>query len=213
MKELRFGLVCYGGVSLAVYMHGITSELHNLVRASKALTDDRVNRLPERTTEHVYFEILSKIAAKQPLRVIVDVIAGTSAGGINGVALAKALAHDLDQAPLKRVWFEKASIWKLLSLSKLLKREAVLNGDRMLRWVHEALGAMNASARSEGGSLMPDDHQLDLYVTLTDCNGYRRTIDMHDPAAIFDREHRHVLSFSYNRSEKIDHFGGMPTPG
>ncbi len=30
MKELRFGLVCYGGISLAVYMHGITSELHQL---------------------------------------------------------------------------------------------------------------------------------------------------------------------------------------
>ena len=26
-KELRIGLVCYGGVSLAVYMHGVTREL------------------------------------------------------------------------------------------------------------------------------------------------------------------------------------------
>ncbi len=32
-KELRLGLVCYGGVSLAIYMHGVTKELHKLVVA------------------------------------------------------------------------------------------------------------------------------------------------------------------------------------
>jgi patatin-related protein len=216
MKELRFGLVCYGGVSLAIYMHGITSELHKLVRASNAHSNAAgggPNPFPDNTTEHVYFEILSQIAAKQQLRVIVDVIAGTSAGGINGVALAKALAHDLDQAPLKKVWFDKASIRKLLSPWKLLKGEAILNGDRMLRWVHDALGAMNATATAADASLMPEGHQLDLFVTLTDCSGYRRTIDIHDPIAIFDREHRHVLNFSYNRAEKIDHFGRRADPG
>ena len=33
-KELRLALVCYGGVSLAVYMHGTTKEVWKLVRAS-----------------------------------------------------------------------------------------------------------------------------------------------------------------------------------
>ena len=35
-KELRLALVCYGGVSLAVYMHGITKEVWHLARASRA---------------------------------------------------------------------------------------------------------------------------------------------------------------------------------
>ena len=34
LKELRLGLVCYGGVSLAIYMHGVTKEIHRAVRAS-----------------------------------------------------------------------------------------------------------------------------------------------------------------------------------
>ena len=34
IRELRLALVCYGGVSLAIYMHGITKELEKLVRAS-----------------------------------------------------------------------------------------------------------------------------------------------------------------------------------
>ena len=35
-KELRLALVCYGGISLAVYMHGITKEIWRLARASQA---------------------------------------------------------------------------------------------------------------------------------------------------------------------------------
>ncbi|RJG08248.1 hypothetical protein D3872_24805 [Massilia cavernae] len=35
-KELRLALVCYGGISLAIYQHGVTKEILKLVRASKA---------------------------------------------------------------------------------------------------------------------------------------------------------------------------------
>ena len=38
-KELRIALVCFGGISLAVYMHGISKEVLKLVRASAALHD------------------------------------------------------------------------------------------------------------------------------------------------------------------------------
>ena len=36
-KELRFALICYGGISLAVYMHGITKEVWRLAAASRAV--------------------------------------------------------------------------------------------------------------------------------------------------------------------------------
>src|SRR3546814_17369233 len=39
-KELRFALICYGGISLAVYMHGITKEVWRLSAASRAFHDD-----------------------------------------------------------------------------------------------------------------------------------------------------------------------------
>ena len=41
VRELRLTLVCYGGVSLAIYMHGVTRELHKLVRASAAYDQDQ----------------------------------------------------------------------------------------------------------------------------------------------------------------------------
>ena len=36
-KELRLAVVCYGGVSLAVYMHGLTKEIHKLALASRTV--------------------------------------------------------------------------------------------------------------------------------------------------------------------------------
>ena len=104
-KELRIALVCFGGVSLAVYMHGICKEILKLVRASSALhrityRSRRANAAfcdqadpndPEYDTESDYFELLRKIGRKIELRVIVDILAGASAGGINATMLARAL--------------------------------------------------------------------------------------------------------------------------
>src|ERR1700721_576226 len=75
-KELRIALVCSGGVSLAVYMHGMTKEILKLVRASSALHGiadrraraqasfrDRAARDdPEYDTEAVYFDRFRGIA-------------------------------------------------------------------------------------------------------------------------------------------------------
>ncbi len=128
-KELRIALVCCGGVSLAVYMHGITKEILKLVRASSALhrIADRPARTkaafldgvdpddPEYDSESVYFELLREIGRKIELRVIVDIIAGASAGGINGCMLARALCHDLPMGSLRDLWLEKADVEVLLA--------------------------------------------------------------------------------------------------
>ena len=52
-KELRLALVCYGGVSLAVYMHGITKELWRLVRASRAFHDGAPSELGSEAIIHL----------------------------------------------------------------------------------------------------------------------------------------------------------------
>jgi patatin-related protein len=128
-KELRIALVCFGGVSLAVYMHGITKEILKLVRASSALhrIADRTARAkatffdhaergnPEYDTEAVYFDLLREIGRSVELRVVVDVIAGASAGGINGSMLARALAHDLPMGALRDLWLDNADVSVLLA--------------------------------------------------------------------------------------------------
>src|SRR5919108_442310 len=94
-RELRLALVCYGGVSLAIWMHGVTKELQKLVEASEAY-DDPARGRPPGGTEAVYYDMLEALERDSKwgirTRVVVDIVAGTSAGGINGIVLAKALA-------------------------------------------------------------------------------------------------------------------------
>ncbi|MDE0694385.1 MAG: patatin-like protein [Boseongicola sp.] len=115
MKELRIGLVLYGGVSLAIYMNGISTELWHLLRASKARRDGTTDQLDD--TASIYADLLDDLAklARNDLRVVVDVIAGTSAGGVNAAVLAKAIVDGGDASVLNRVWLEDADISKLRS--------------------------------------------------------------------------------------------------
>ena len=83
-KELRLALICYGGVSLAIYMHGITREIWHLLRASRSFHDGAAQGSG---SEAVYHDLMVEIASSSgtKLRVLADIIAGSSAGGINGI--------------------------------------------------------------------------------------------------------------------------------
>jgi len=127
-RELRLALVCYGGVSLAVYMHGVTKEILKLARASKSLHahHDPIMRAAagyeqgegahhrEVDSEYVYFDLLQDIGRTLDLRVVIDIVAGASAGGINGIMLARALAHDLSLDAQRNMWLNLADVTELL---------------------------------------------------------------------------------------------------
>jgi patatin-related protein len=215
-KELRLGLVCYGGSSLCIYMHGITKEIHRLLHASALRsTGDE----PIRSTEQAYAELLTSLGNETGLdyRVIVDVIAGTSAGGINGIFLGKAIAGNRSQDSLRDLWFTRGDMNQLVIgpekvagirltwkrklpwlLTRAVKRSP-LRGDDMARWLYQALRGMDADTSKEPGgpSLMPDGHPLDLWVTITDFYGYQRLIPLAYPTFVSDSRHRHVLNFHH----------------
>ena len=112
-KELRIALVCYGGVSLAVYMHGVIKELWKLARASRAHHGGAV---AEGGTEAVYLRLLARIERQSGLRlkVMTDIIAGASAGGINGIYLAQAIHSGQSLEPLTDLWLERADVEVLI---------------------------------------------------------------------------------------------------
>lgn len=88
-REHRLGLVVYGGVALAIYMNGICQEFYNAVRGRG---------------------IYKLIKALTDADIVVDIISGTSAGGINGVLLSYALANSQGKNCIK---FDKfADVWK-----------------------------------------------------------------------------------------------------
>ena len=128
-KELRLALVCYGGISLAVYMHGICKEIWRLARASRAY---HAGEPPAGGSPGVYRRLLETISSECgiELRVLVDILAGASAGGINAIFLADAIStgHSLD--PLTDLWLETADVDSLIDpgvspISRVAKAAAV----------------------------------------------------------------------------------------
>jgi patatin-related protein len=120
--EVRLAVVLYGGVSLAVYIHGVTREILNLVRASKlfraaqsrAISDSDLDaQRPEGDSTAIYYDFFRALSPGIELRVVVDLISGASAGGINGVMLARALAHDLPLEPHRDLWLKNADVTSL----------------------------------------------------------------------------------------------------
>src|SRR3546814_638886 len=111
-KELRFALICYGGISLAVYMHGITKEVWRLSAASRAFHDGEAIA----GSGDVYRDLLADLLARSGvrLRVLADIVAGASAGGINGIFLARALATGQSLDPLTELWLTDADVDRLL---------------------------------------------------------------------------------------------------
>lgn len=252
-KELRIALVCFGGASLAIYMHGVTKEILKLTRASSALHGiaDRKKRAaaeffdvrnradPEFDTEAIYFDLLRDIGRTADLRVIVDIVAGASAGGINGIMLARALSHDLPMGRLRDLWLEYADVTELLAseakarisskwflrplfwaagltgigvvrdievrskLSLFMRSrwfQPPFDGPRMTALMYDAVAALGTPGE-KASSLLPSGQGLDLFVTLTDFNGYQRTMQIHNPPIIHEREHRHQLHFKYRRRQ------------
>jgi patatin-related protein len=237
LKELRLGLVCYGGVSLAIYMHGITKEIQRAVRAS-VLEEQGIDSDPEAASERAYRELLRDLAAKRNVqtRIVVDAIAGSSAGGINGIFLAKALAHNVGQEALRDLWFEHGDLepiirkgsrlarvltWRLplgggvpstrarrkLAAAALgVHKQTLLYGHQMANWIYEALEGMDPGQPQTPPTLMPQGHPLELTVTVTDHYGYKRDLPMADPPVISERQHRHLVIFRYG-IDGADDFG------
>ena len=232
--ELRLALVCYGGVSLAVYMHGVTKELHKLVRASRALEAlddlDAPNPFKEPDpalaadgvdSERAYFEALRDLARQgHRVSVVIDIITGTSAGGINGVCLAKVVEDNGSLARLRNLWVDEGDIkrllrapdvhnWKLQTaiaglgiLAAPLSKTSLLRGDRMSQLLFDCLRDMAKSVDPHQQTLLRFGGSLDLFITTTDLQGFEVLVPTGTGGASQrDRYHAQVLQF---RSDCLD---------
>ncbi|MFY9512455.1 MAG: patatin-like protein, partial [Rubrivivax sp.] len=141
-------------------------------------------------------------------RLVVDVIAGTSAGGINGIFLAKALANGEAFAPLKNLWIQEGDIAALLNDDQSWTEEIVfakraappnslLNSDRMYLKLLHAMQAMRSDKPAvigQGESALSDE--IDLFVTTTDIRGTVVPIRLFDNV-VYEKRHKQVYHFNY----------------
>jgi len=233
-KEVRFAVVMYGGVSLAIYINGVAQELLRMVKATAPENDSEgvARTLPTKDntpcgTEPIYRKLsylvespanrasfraalaadTNAAATWQPtgdirVRFMVDVLAGTSAGGINSIYLAKALANDQSIDELKNLWVTEGDIHVLINDGQSLKNttlqrqkppQSLLNSRRMYLKLLAALDAMDTTETKRHSPLVDE---LDLYITATDIRGLSLPIRLAD-AVVFERRHRNVFHFKY----------------
>lgn len=216
-SEVRFAVVMYGGVSLAIYINGVANELHELCCATPLQAGDAP---APASTREVYADLARLLAAEpderasylamdeaarrawraqggEAQRFVVDVIAGTSAGGINGLFLAKALTQGERFDALKRLWIEEGDIGLLLndsaSLAGLPLRlqehpQSLLNSDRMYLKLQQAMEGMERVRA-------PLVDQIECAITTTDIEGAPVPLRLFD-RTVHERRHRHVYRFN-----------------
>ncbi|WP_423762094.1 patatin-like protein [Burkholderia sp. NLJ2] len=179
VEELRLALVMNGGISLAVWMGGVTNEIHRIVTRSHPVYAALLDMT--RTTARV------------------DVISGTSAGGINGAALAIALAYGGRFAQLRDVWKEIGAFDRLLRPPLARNPGSLLMGDDY--FLPELTKAFQSLAHGTG---TPVDAPLDLYLTTTLLQG-RPACTVDDLGSqVGDVDHR--ARFHFVRSPRRDDF-------
>lgn len=94
-------------------MHGVTKEIWHLARASRAFSTRGSEDLGG--AAGAYREFLETIERERGLhlKVLPDILTGASAGGINAVFLAQAIATGQSLEPLTDLWLENADISRL----------------------------------------------------------------------------------------------------
>ncbi len=237
-QEVRYAIVMYGGVSLAVYLNGITQELLHLVRATapgpEGASGPLVAGADLQGTEKVYRKLgqllgpaqewlgLAQLKDTSPLRTrfMVDVLSGTSAGGINAIFLAKALANGQSLEKLKELWRTQADIGTLLNDEGSVQGDetlrtrsplSLLNSRRMYRLLLDAFESMRPAPFGTRESPSPLVDELDLYVTTTDLRGVPVALPLSD-SVVNELRHRHVFHLRYAgeqaRGQHVNDFTG-----
>ncbi|GAB3829091.1 DUF3376 domain-containing protein [Kribbella italica] len=215
--EIRIALVLNGGVSLAVWMGGVTHELDLIRRASAGGQAPPSQPYDEQLAQR-WRDLCRRDGEQRKL--VVDVIAGTSAGGLNGSLLATAVSHGStldpgdDHGPwLRQKWVGLGS----LEVGKLVPAvgkpsTSVLDGDYFLTELKQLLKGV------AGGGQSAAAEPVTLFVTASglgvqqfeakDAAGQRFVVPDHRYLFCFTSEQR-ALYDGATRSFSVDPVNGL----
>ncbi len=193
-REHRLGLVVYGGIALAIYMNGICQEFYNAVRGRG---------------------IYKLIKALTDADIVVDIISGTSAGGINGVLLSYALANSPGEKQIKfeefaKVWKDSGDIQKLLFNENYdgVEKSSLFDGaDYYKSAIRKALEArkQDLEENTTDNDWFSELGELDLFVTGTDLLGKISQVFDNTGCVIEVKDHHATFHLKY-REHGDNHF-------
>ncbi len=166
-REIRLALALNGGVSLAIWMGGCAVELDAVRRAH--LGPDDLGGGRTRRVYHALCEALNR-------QVVIDVMAGTSAGGINAalISAAEVAGSRLHPDYVRERWVELGDLGSLTEPAANSDPRSLLSGDRfyaeLLRTFEEI---ESQSDRRLATAIEPTTKPPKIDITATDLSGHQ----------------------------------------
>ena len=195
-RELRIAPVMTGGTSLAVWMGGATAELHRLLRS-------RIEVDRDESGSRIYRGLLEATRT----RPVVDVITGTSAGGLNGTLLGAAcvLGVPVDRyLATRQTWLDLADLDLLIRPSSEPDPPSLLKGDdRLMGGLRQVLQEW----RERHGPVGEDAPPVDMVTTVTTVVPEPRNRLDHFGESMAEVDHAQWLRFTsadFRRDDWVD---------
>lgn len=170
-QELRLATTMTGGVSLAIWMAGVTREMNLLAQASQWRREGGSFPADSRlsTQAAASLRLYAGLIDLLDMIVDVDILSGTSAGGINAALLASSRISGADLGGLRDLWLDLGALTDLLRDPRDKYTPSLLYGDeRMYAALATQIPKLEPGpfppAEFPGGARLPS---TTLYVTTT----------------------------------------------
>ncbi len=193
VEQLRVAMALNGGVSLAVWMGGCAVELDRARRAGFL-----------EQKEHSVYKALCKCFGR---RLVLDILTGSSAGGINGALLAAAMVEGrkLDAGFVRDRWLDLGDLSTILRDEEEQSPTSLMDGVKFHEQLLTAFGAVLGSDETAAGfeacgpSIESHASTPSLDVTMTDVIGVERRFLDAWGGELIAREHRPRFEFRKRR--------------
>lgn len=220
VEEVRVAMALNGGVSLAVWMGGCAVELDCARRAhagpesldAAEAPEDGPKPLerfftgaaprPTAATDAPERRVYAALCRALRRRLVLDVMSGASAGGINGALLGAATTHRRRLHPdfLRRAWVELGDLDQLLQPVSLAGPHSLMQGEQFHAGLHDAFRDLRETDRlcripNGQATLDPSPAAVKLDVTTTDVLGRERHFLDTWGNALSAREYRARFAF------------------
>lgn len=213
-EEVRLATTMTGGVSLAVWMGGVTREIDLLLQASRRRRSYSPGgasqaKGPVTDLEAHGRELYGRLIELLDIVVDVDILSGTSAGGINAVLLAYGRVRSIDLGGLYDLWLGLGALLDLLRAPTDTDVSSLLYGDRRLfRDLDDTLRKMG------GGMDAPATRpSTTLYVTTTLLTGETGRFTDAMGTLVQDSDQHGLFTFTENDLATKDIEGALAVAG
>src|SRR5271166_2047770 len=203
-QEVRLATTMTGGVSLAVWMAGVTREINLLAQASQWRRTGGVipdgNGLSE--NEKASLKLYRALIDLLDIVADIDVLTGTSAGGINAALLALSRVKGKDLGGLRDLWLDLGALTDLIRDPTDKNTPSLLYGDeRMFAVLAEQLPKLSSGPFPPPSDPLPPTI---VYITTTLLTGETSRFTDSFGTLVQDVDRRGVFTFTETKLAEDD---------